>query len=266
MTLTAQTVHRRHDDSPDTAEAFRRLHSAPEGPERERLIEEISTAWLPMAHRIARGYRNRGEHLEDLQQVASLGLMKAITRYDPDRAEAFETFAIPTIKGELRRHFRDYTWSVHVPRRVQEARAKVRTARRELAQQPGGDTPTVKEMAACCGLSEQEVRDGMSALESFSALSLDKQATGADFDGAALVDLLGECDHAYDLVVDREAVKRGLRRLPFREKRILYLRFFEDKTQSSIAEELGVSQMHVSRLLSRTCAWLRRQALPDIAA
>lgn len=266
MTAPVKAPRTRHDDSPDTAKAFRRLRAAPEGPARDRLTEEIAAAWLPMAHRIARGYCDRGEALEDLQQVAALGLMKAIRRYDPTLASAFKTFAVPTIRGELRRHFRDYTWAVHVPRSAQEARIKVRKARQELAQQPGGDTPTVADLAVYCGLSEQEVRDGLSAMGSFSALSLDKQALGPGGEGVAMADLLGERDPAYDLVVDREAVKPCLHKLPLREQRILYLRFFEDRTQSSIAEELGVTQMQVSRLLRHTCARLRRQALRKVTA
>lgn len=263
MTAPVKPPYARHDDSPDTVEAFRRLRGAPEGPERERLTEEIAAAFLPMAHRIARGYRERGESLEDLQQVAALGLMKAISRYDPAVSPAFALFAVPTIRGELRRHFRDYTWCVHVPRRVQEARNRVRKARQEMAQEPGGDAPTLAEMASYCGLSEQEVRDGMSAQQCFSALSLDKQTRNPDFDGVVMGDLLGEDDPAYDLVVDREAVKPGLHKLSQRDKLILYLRFFEERTQSSIADELGVSQMHVSRLISQACERLRREVLTN---
>ncbi|WP_345643131.1 SigB/SigF/SigG family RNA polymerase sigma factor [Streptomyces tremellae] len=255
-----------HDDAPDTAEAFRRLRDTPEGPGAERLRQEIAAAWLPMAHRVARGYRNRGESLEDLQQVAALGLTKAINRYDPTLGKAFETYAIPTVRGELRRHFRDFMWSVHVPRRVQELRNEVRRARQELARQPDGQTPSPARIAEHCGLTEREVRRGMGAQGSFSALSLDAPALGQDGEGSALQELLGEDDPAYGLVEEREAVRPCLRELPDRERRILYLRYFRDMTQSSIAEELGVSQMHVSRLISRTCARLRSQALARTAA
>ncbi|MEW2544221.1 SigB/SigF/SigG family RNA polymerase sigma factor [Streptomyces sp. NPDC047002] len=254
-----------HDAGPDTSEAFRRLAAAPHGPERERLLQEIAAAWLPMAHRIARGYRERGESLDDLEQVAALGLTKAINRFDPSLCKAFESYAVPTIKGELRRHFRDFMWSVHVPRRVQELRNQVRRARQELAQQPGGEAPTAARIAAHCGLTEEEVRQGEAALGSFAALSLDAPALTTGDEGASLGDLFGEQEAAFDLVADREAVKPCLRGLPTRERRILYLRFFEDMTQARIAEELGVSQMHVSRLITRTCARLRRQVLAQAA-
>jgi RNA polymerase sigma-B factor len=265
MTSPATTT-RSHDDSPATTEAFRRLHAAPEGPERERLRQEIAEAWLPMAHRIARGYRERGESLDDLQQVAALGLTKAINRFDPTLGKAFETYAVPTIKGELRRHFRDFMWSVHVPRRIQDLRNQVRRARLELAQKPGGEVPTTTAIAAHCGLTEDEVRQGMSALGSFSALSLDAPAATNGADGSALGDTMGSTDPSFDLIADREAVKPCLRRLPAREQRILYLRYFEDMTQSMIADELGVSQMHISRLISTTCARLRKEALAGATA
>ncbi|MCF3962303.1 SigB/SigF/SigG family RNA polymerase sigma factor [Streptomyces fuscigenes] len=265
MTSPAGTP-RIHDDAPDTAADFFRLRAASDGPERERLCQEIAEAWLPMAHRIARGYRERGESLDDLRQVAALGLTKAINRFDPTLGKAFETYAVPTIKGELRRHFRDFMWSVHVPRRVQDLRNQVRRARQELSQEPDGQSPTSAAVAAHCGLTEEEVRQGMSALGSFSALSLDAPALTSGGDGSALGDLIGSSDPSFDLVADREAVKPCLSRLPAREQRILYLRYFEDMTQSMIAEELGVSQMHISRLISRTCERLRDEALAGAAA
>jgi RNA polymerase sigma-B factor len=255
---------RTHDDAPDTTQAFLRLQESPEGHERESLLQEIAAAWLPMAHRIAGGYRGRGESLEDLQQVAALGLTKAVHRYDPTLGHAFETYAIPTIKGELRRHFRDYMWAVHVPRRVQELRNRVRHARQELAQEPDGAAPAVARIAAHCGLTEQEVYEGMGAQESFSSLSLDAPASGAD--GGPLREVLGSQDPSFELVVERESVKPCLQTLSARERRILYLRYFEDMTQSRIAQELGVSQMHVSRLITRTCARLRREALGRASA
>src|SRR5215218_6037719 len=123
-----------HDDAPDTAEAFLRLAELPEGAEKERIRQELITLWLPLAHRMAWRYRNRGESLEDLRQVAALGLVKAVRRYDPARGIAFESYAVPTVDGELKRHFRDYMWTVHVPRRVQDLRSRIRKARQELTQ------------------------------------------------------------------------------------------------------------------------------------
>ncbi len=135
-----------HDDAPDTTEAFRRLAVAPAGPERELLVEELVTAWLPMAHRLATKFRDRGENLEDLRQVAAMGLVKAVERYEPDQG-AFEAYAIPTITGEIRRHFRDHGWDVRVPRRVQDLRNKVRTVRRDLLNRPGHPGEPTAEVA-----------------------------------------------------------------------------------------------------------------------
>ncbi|MGW1543521.1 SigB/SigF/SigG family RNA polymerase sigma factor [Streptomyces sp. NPDC002309] len=250
---------RRHDDAPATARVFARLHTLRDGPEREALRDELATAWLPMAHRIAGRFRDRGESLEDLRQVAALGLVKAIDRYDPSRG-AFESYAVPTITGEVKRHFRDRMWALRVPRRVQELRNKVRVARRELTQNPGAPEPTVAEVAAHTGLTEDEVATGVEALESFSTLSLDAELSSAD-EGYSLADTLGAPDGSYDVVVDRESAKQSLRNLPERERAILYMRFFEDMTQSRIADHLGISQMHVSRLISRSCARVRDEAL-----
>ncbi len=214
-----------------------------------------------MAHRIAGRFRDRGESIEDLRQVAALGLVKAIDRFDPSRG-AFESYAVPTITGEVKRHFRDRMWALRVPRRIQELRNKVRVARRELTQNPGSPEPSVADIAAHTGLTEEEVSAGMEALESFSTLSLDAELS-TDDDGYSLADTLGASDSSYDVVVDRESAKEGLRRLPERERAILYMRFFEDMTQSRIADRLGISQMHVSRLISRSCAaCARRRAGP----
>ncbi|MEV0523463.1 SigB/SigF/SigG family RNA polymerase sigma factor [Streptomyces sp. NPDC050439] len=249
-----------HEDAPDTAAAFAHLATLDGGPEYDLLCEEIVTAWLPMAHRLASRFRNKGENLEDLRQVAAMGLIKAVNRYEPERG-AFESYAVPTITGELRRHFRDRMWDVRVPRRVQELRNKVRVARRDLMDRPGSDTePNSADVAAQAGLTEGEVREGMEAMTSYSALSLDAEMS-FDPDGFSLADTLGATDPAYDCITDREAAKTGLRRLPERERTILYLRFFEDMTQSKIAEELGISQMHVSRLITTSCARVRAEAV-----
>ena len=254
-----QTSRRSHDDAPETAEMFTRLAELDEGPERDAVRDELVAAWLPMAHRIAGRFRDRGESVEDLRQVAALGLVKAVDRYDPSRG-AFESYAVPTITGEVKRHFRDRMWALRVPRRVQELRNRVRVARRELTQNPGSAEPTNAALAAHTGLTEEEVAAGLEALESFSTLSLDAELAGGD-DGYSLADTLGAADTSYDVVVDREAVKEGLRRLPERARAILYMRFFEDMTQSRIADQLGISQMHVSRLISRSCARVRDEAV-----
>ncbi|MEV5875204.1 SigB/SigF/SigG family RNA polymerase sigma factor [Streptomyces sp. NPDC052101] len=258
-TADAAPARRTHDDAPDTAELFARLANLHDGPGRDAVRDELVAAWLPMAHRIAGRFRDRGESAEDLRQVAALGLVKAVDRFDPSRG-AFESYAVPTVTGEIKRHFRDRMWALRVPRRIQELRNRVRIARRELAQHPGSPEPTVTDMAAHTGLTEEEVAAGLEALESYSTLSLDAELSTGD-DGYSLADTLGAADASYDVVVDREAAKEGLRRLPERERAILYMRFFEDMTQSRIADRLGISQMHVSRLISRSCARVRDEAM-----
>ncbi|MCZ7456387.1 SigB/SigF/SigG family RNA polymerase sigma factor [Streptomyces sp. WMMC940] len=254
-----------HADAPDTAAAFARLARLTDGPERTALREELVRAWLPMADRLAGRYRNRGEALEDLRQVAALGLVKAVERYDPDRGGAFESFAVPTINGEIKRHFRDHTWTVHVPRRVQDLRNRVRTARQELDQTVGGREPSAAEIARQAGMTEEEAGAGLEALGSYRALSLDAEVQGSE-DGYTLADAMGGPDPALDVVIDREAVRPRLDGLPDRERRILYLRFFRDMTQRGIAEDLGISQMHVSRLIDRCCSRLRDEILRDAVA
>ncbi|MGW5371433.1 RNA polymerase sigma factor SigF [Streptomyces sp. NPDC004009] len=250
-----------HDDAPDTGRSFQRLAGLPEGPERQSLRDELVRLWLPMAERIAVRFRGRGESLEDLYQVAALGLVKAVDHFDPDRGRAFEAYAVPTITGEIKRHFRDHMWTLHVPRRVQDLRNRVRGAVKELAQTTPGRAPSVGEIAAHTRLSEDEVRTGMEALECFSALSLDAEVAGTE--GYALGDSLGAPDPGFDLVIDRAAVKPCLEALPERERTILYLRFFGGMTQSRIAEQLGISQMHVSRLLSGCFDRLREELLAE---
>lgn len=250
-----------HDDAPDTTDAFRQIARLPDGPERDRLRKEVVAAWIPMAERLATRFRNRGEAVEDLKQVAALGLVKAVDRYDPERGTAFASFAVPTVVGEVKRHFRDHLWGLHVPRRVQELRNRVRTARNELTQSIDGRGPTVAEIAAHANLSEEEVLLGLEAIDSFSTMSLDAELPGSE--GYTLVDTLGLPDPGMDAVVDRESVKPRLRQLPERERTILYLRFFDDMTQSQIARIMGISQMHVSRLINRTCARLRAEILAE---
>ncbi|MFJ9330700.1 SigB/SigF/SigG family RNA polymerase sigma factor [Streptomyces sp. NPDC101230] len=247
----------RYADDPDTAADFRRLLELPGGTTRERLRGEIICAWLPMAHRLAARYRNRGETLEDLRQIAAVGLVNAVDRYDPEIGRAFAPFAVPTITGEIKRHFRDRMWSVHVPRRIQNLRNAVRLAHAELATL--GITPSATRLAEHTGLSEEDVRQGSEALHGFSALSIDAE-TAPDGSELLLGDRLGAVDEAYDLVLDREAAKPGIRRLAERERRVLYLRFFAGMTQSAIAAELGLSQMHVSRLITESCRLIRESA------
>ncbi|RCH67798.1 SigB/SigF/SigG family RNA polymerase sigma factor [Streptomyces sp. SDr-06] len=264
MPTTVLSRHRDHDDAPDTQAAFTRLNSLADGPEHDALRDDLVTQWLPMSERLAGKYRNRGADIEDLRQVAAMGLIKAVDRYEAARG-AFEAYAIPTINGEIKRHFRDALWSVHVPRRVQELRNKVRVAHSELkAAQPG--EPTIAELAAHTGLEEGEVRDGLEAFQSFRSLSLEAESGAggtSDGEGPSLSDTLGTTEPGFDHVIDREAVRPALQALPERESKILYMRFFQDMTQHQIADELGISQMHVSRLIARTCTRVRNQALAE---
>ncbi|MEU0788152.1 SigB/SigF/SigG family RNA polymerase sigma factor [Streptomyces sp. NPDC006173] len=248
-----------HEESPESTALFVSLAALEDGPERDSVRNELVALWLPMAHRLASRFRDRGEAMEDLRQVAALGLLKAIDRFDPSRG-AFESYAIPTISGEIKRHFRDRMWAVRVPRRVQDLRNKVRVARRELTERPGSPEPSTAEIAAHTGLTEVEVNAGLEALESFTTLSLDAELTAGD-GGYSLGDTLSTTDSSFDIVIDREAAKKALRRLPERERTVLYLRFFEDMTQSRIGEKLGISQMHVSRLIARSCQRVRSEAL-----
>ncbi|MEV2216008.1 RNA polymerase sigma factor SigF [Streptomyces sp. NPDC050997] len=261
MPVTGRTKPHPHDDAPDTAADFERLVALRDGPERKTLRDDVVELWLPMAERIAVRFRGRGESLEDLYQVAALGLVKAVDHYDPARGCAFEAYAVPTITGEIKRHFRDHMWTLHVPRRVQDLRNRVRRAAKELSQTTPGRAPSVPEIAAFAHMSEDEARTGMEALECFSALSLEAEMPGTD--GYALGDAIGAPDPAFETVVDRVAVRPCLEALPERERTILYLRFFRGMTQSTIAEQLGISQMHVSRLLSGCFDRLREEILAD---
>lgn len=257
-TPTRTAPRRNHDDAPDTLSRFQRLAELPPGPRRDAVRDDLVTAWLPMAHRIAGRFRDRGESLEDLRQVAALGLVKAVDRFDPSRG-AFESYAVPTITGEIKRHFRDRMWALRVPRRVQELRNKVRVARRELTQNPGAPEPSVADIAGHTGLTEEEVAAGLEALESFSTLSSTPSSRPATTATAWPTPSAGPTPRSTSS--STVSPPRRLRRLPERERAILYMRFFEDMTQSRIADKLGISQMHVSRLISRSCARVREEAL-----
>ncbi|GAA2101702.1 RNA polymerase sigma factor SigF [Streptomyces albiaxialis] len=262
MTCTSQpplSGRRPHPDTPDTSAEFAELARLGDGPAKRTLQDEVVAAWLPLAHRLARRFRNRGESLEDLEQVAALALVKSVERYDPEQGTGFLSFALPTIRGELKRHFRDYMWEVHVPRRVQNLRNRVRNSIREL-EAATSRPPTVREVAEHSGLPEDDVRAGMEALHSFTSLSLDASAATGDEPGGRegqLTEILGEEDPGYDTAVDREAARTYLSCLPEREQRILYLRFFQGLYQHEIAEILGISQMHVSRLITGACRQVR---------
>ncbi|MFB7909479.1 RNA polymerase sigma factor SigF [Kitasatospora sp. NPDC059146] len=205
---------------------------------------------------------NRREPEEDLLQVGSLGLIKAIDRYDPDHGAEFVTFALPTILGEIRRHFRDSTWAVHVPRRLQELRITLAKARDVLFQRLGR-APTVAELAEHLDLSPEEVIEGLAAANGHTAGSLDAPVTESEEDRGPLAQRLGEEDPRFDTVENLIVLKPLVAALPERDRRILSMRFGEELTQSQIGARLGLSQMHVSRLLSRTLKHLRADLTAD---
>jgi RNA polymerase sigma-B factor len=235
---------------------FAQLAELPEGDdERLRIRGELVEIHLPLVEYLARRFRNRGEWLDDLTQVATIGLIKSIDRFDLGRGVEFSTYATPTIVGEIKRHFRDKGWAVRVPRRLQELKLALTKAIGDLAQREGR-APTVAELAAHLQMSEEDVLEGLESANAYSTVSLDAPDSG-DEDAPAVAESLGMLDDALEGVEYRESLKPLLERLPPREKRILLLRFFGNMTQSQIATELGISQMHVSRLLARTLTQLR---------
>jgi RNA polymerase sigma-B factor len=235
---------------------FGRLADLPTGdPDRLRIRGELVELHLPLVEYLARRFRNRGEWLDDLTQVATIGLIKSIDRFDLARGVEFSTYATPTIVGEIKRHFRDKGWAVRVPRRLQELKLALTKAIGDLAQKEGR-APTVAEIAAHLQMTEEEVLEGLESANAYSTVSLDAPDSGDD-DAPAVAESLGMLDEALEGVEYRESLKPLLEQLPSREKRILLLRFFGNMTQSQIASELGISQMHVSRLLARTLAQLR---------
>ncbi|MFS3129950.1 RNA polymerase sigma factor SigF [Nocardioides sp. Bht2] len=209
---------------------------------------------LPLVEHCARRFRNRGEPYEDLLQVGTIGLLKAIDRFDLERGVEFSTYATPTVIGEIKRHFRDKGWAIRVPRRLQELRMQISATSAELTQLLGR-SPTPAELAEKIGCSPEEVVEGMESSNAYATLSLD--AGDDSDDGASFLTTLGVDDEGLEHVELRESLKPLLAALGEREKTILMMRFFKNMTQSQIAAEVGISQMHVSRLLSRTLDRLR---------
>jgi RNA polymerase sigma-B factor len=216
---------------------------------RERLVE----GFLPVVQHIASRYRNRGEPLVDLEQVGSIGLLNALDRYEPQRERHFLSYAIPTITGEIRRHFRDKTWSVRVARGLKDLQQPIREAVEELSDALGR-APRPSEIAARLGIDVQEVIEGLRAQDAYRTSSLDAPVGEG---GGTVGDSLGEVDRALAAVEDHHALRPLLDRLPDRERTIVILRFFGGLTQTQIAAKVGLSQMHVSRLLARTLVQMR---------
>jgi RNA polymerase sigma-B factor len=228
----------------------------------QRAREELVERFLPLARNLARRYSGAREPFDDLLQVASLGLVKAIDRFDINRGTAFSSFAVPTILGELKRYFRDLGWSVHVPRGAQEQALKVHDAHERLMTKTGRP-PTVSELAEYLELTVEDILDALETAAAHHSTSLDAPREDRDDESGSLVDAFGDEDHRYQLVEETVTISLAARELTPRERRVLALRFAGDMTQTQIAQEIGVSQMQVSRILRRALARLRELTETD---
>jgi RNA polymerase sigma-B factor len=235
-----------------------RLHHHGDAEARELLVQRF----LPLARQLARRYQRGGEPLDDLTQVASLGLLKAIDRFDPSREVAFSSFAVPTILGELKRHFRDKGWSVRVPRDLQELAVRVERISEDLAR-ASGRAPTAGEIAEALGITTEQVLEAREAAGAYRAISLDRPREEGEDNDAGLGEAMGAEDPGFRLAEAAATVERLMTVLTDREREVLRLRFEEDLTQSQIGERVGVSQMHVSRLIRQAVAKLREAAQPE---
>jgi RNA polymerase sigma-B factor len=236
----------------DLRELFRRWQTDRDESAREALV----LRFMPLARSLARRYDRSSEPLDDLLQVASVGLLKALNRFDPERGYSFPSFAVPTILGEMRRYFRDCGWSVHMPRGDQERALKVREAQETLTAEHGR-APTVNQISVYLELDQEQVIDALQAGQAYETLSLDAARPGAEDDTMSYGDSLGHDDERYELVELDATVVAALKHIPARERAILRMRFVEDLTQTEIAQRVGISQMQVSRLLRRSLSQLR---------
>ena len=235
---------------------FAVLHEPPTPASGPHARDGLVHLHLPLVEHCARRFRNRGEPFEDLVQVGTIGLLKSIDRFDTERGVEFSTYATPTIIGEIKRYFRDKGWAIRVPRRLQELRMQISAATAELTQRLGR-SPTPRELAERIGCSVEEIIEGIESSNAYSTLSLDAGRRRRRAARGSCWTPSGSWTRHLEHVEIRESIKPLLDALEAREKRILLLRFFKNMTQSQIADEIGVSQMHVSRLLTRTLAQLR---------
>jgi RNA polymerase sigma-B factor len=249
MTLTKTGTPATSADSAVLFERWRRYRD-------RRARDELIQRFLPLAHKLARRYIRSSEPYEDLVQVASLGLVKAVERFDPGRGYAFTSLAVPTILGELKRYFRDSSWALHVERGAQE-RARQITAAQHTVSARTGRVPTVSELSQYLELSDEEVLEGLQIAEAYDAVSLDAPPSRDADGGASRLETIGGHDEHLELVDEVATIFAAARHLPQRERQVLYLRFGEDLPQTEIARRIGVSQMQVSRLLRRSLARLR---------
>ena len=221
--------------------------------------DELTERYLPLARHLARRYKGGNAELDDLYQVASFALVKAVDRFDPDRGIAFSSFAVPTILGELKRHFRDKGWSVRVPRDLQEMAVKVDRVADDMSRELGR-APTPAEIAERTGTTQEQVLEAREASAAYRAVSLDRPRSEDEEDGDSYADAVGAEDPGFGLAEDSATVERLMRVLSEREREVLRLRFEEDLTQSEIGQRVGVSQMHVSRLIRQSISRLREEA------
>ncbi|MEU3627826.1 SigB/SigF/SigG family RNA polymerase sigma factor [Amycolatopsis coloradensis] len=254
------TQRRRARDSDEYAHCrplFDQLAALPaDHPRRGALRDRLILELLPLAEHVALRFLGRGQAKEDLVQVARVGLVKAVDRFEPGRGD-FLSFAVPTVMGEVRRFFRDTGWAVHVPRRMQELSFRLKQGAAELGQVLGR-APTPSELAGHLGIDVETIREGLLAANGYQTSSLDRPATDGE-DTTVSADVVGEVDSRLELIEDHEAVVPLLLRLPGRERAIVLMRFFEGLTQAQIAARIGISQMHVSRLLAKVLLKLREQ-------
>jgi len=259
LATAADAAERTENEYAHLAELFVERARLPQGdPRREVLRSRLITGYLPVAHNIAHRFLHRGDTLDDLEQVATVGLIGAVDRFEPDRGVDFLSFAVPTITGEVRRHFRDRTRTIRIPRRIIQQQAGLYEAANELTQRLRR-SPRPSELAEKLGIAREEVIEILQAHLTASPSSLDAQPPEDERPGRTRATAIGDVDPRIGLVEDRMAVVPLLAELPEREQRILQLRFFHDMTQTEIAALTGISQMHVSRLLSRTLGMLRNR-------
>jgi RNA polymerase sigma-B factor len=239
-------------------ELLRRYHHDGDVEAREQLIEQ----YLPLVRSLARRYSYRGEQLEDLVQVGCIGLIKAIDRFDVDRGVELTTYATPNIIGEIKRHFRDKGWSIRVPRGLQELNVKLSKLIEELTVQLER-SPTIPELAKAASVEEEEVLEALETGQAYSTLSLSAPSSGDDNEDLDPLESLGALEPEYEVSEDRAVLAPGLRVLDERERKILHLRFYDGLTQSQIAQQVGISQMHVSRLIRRSLEKMRAEIATD---
>lgn len=249
---SASSANGHQNDGPPDAELFARLRAHGDARAREALIGR----YLPLARRLARRYQHTDEPLDDLVQVASMGLVKAVDRFDASREVMFSSYAVPTILGELKRHFRDRTWSVRVPRDLQELALRVDQTFTRLSTGQRR-APTVSEISEAIGVSEEQVLDAMEAMGAYRASSLDAPRSTRDEETESVAESLGSTDSGYERAEARAALEPLFSRISERERIVLQLRFGEDLTQAEIGERIGVSQMQVSRLIRQALTRLR---------